>query len=89
MEQIRRVYDLTNENVTVIIMLNNITKEIICSPDGDKNFFETMVGVLEQDRSATCLFIKCLDNVLRTSIHLIKMALRSKKAKEDNIPQKL
>ena len=47
-------------------------KKNIRSPDGDAEYFDIIAGVLQGDTLAPYLFIICLDNVLRTSIDLIK-----------------
>ena len=63
MEQILLAYDLPKETVAAI------TK--VCSPDGDTEYFNIVAGVLQGDILAPCLFIICLDYVLRTSIDKI------------------
>ena len=42
------------------------------SPDGDKEYFDIVVGVLQGDTLAPYLFIICLDYVLRTLIDKIR-----------------
>ena len=42
------------------------------SPDGDTEYFDIVARVLQGDTLAPYLFIICLDNVLRTSIHKIR-----------------
>ena len=42
------------------------------SPDGDTEYFDIVVGVLQGDTLAPYLFIICLDYVLRTSIDKIR-----------------
>ena len=42
------------------------------SPDGDKDYFDIVAGVLQGDTLAPYPFIICLDYVLRTSIDKIK-----------------
>ena len=54
------------------MMLYKITKENVCSPDGNTDFFNIVTGVLQRDTLAPYLFIICLDYVLRTSIDLMK-----------------
>ena len=44
------------------------TKVKVRSPDGDTDYFDTVVEVLQGDILAPFLFIICLDYVLRTSI---------------------
>ena len=39
-------------------------KSIVCSPDGDTDYFDIVAGVLQGDTLATYLFIICLDYVL-------------------------
>ena len=53
-------------------MLNKNKTVKVLSPDCDTDFFDIVVGVLQRDTLAPCLFIICLDNVLRKSIHLMK-----------------
>ena len=48
------------------------TKVKVHSPDGDTDFFDIVAGVLQGDTLAPYLFIICWDNVLSTSIDLIK-----------------
>ena len=40
--------------------------------DGDTDYFDIVAGVLQEDTLAPCLFIICLDYMLRTSIDLMK-----------------
>ena len=47
-------------------------KVTIRSPDGDRDSFDIVAGVLLEDTSAPYLFILYLDNVLLMSIDLIK-----------------
>ena len=48
------------------------TKVKVCSPDGDRDYFDIVAGVLQEDTLAPYLFIICLDYMLRTSIDKIK-----------------
>ena len=48
------------------------TKVKVRFPDGDTDYFDIVVGVLQGDTVAPYLCIICLDNVLRTSIDKIK-----------------
>ena len=43
---------------------------MVRSPDGNTHFFDSRVGVLQDDTLAPLLCIICLDYVLRTSIDL-------------------
>ena len=40
--------------------------------DGDTDYFNIVAGVLQGDTLALYLFIICQDNVLRTSIDIVK-----------------
>ena len=72
LEQILLTYGLQEETVAAIMMLYKNTKVKVCSPDGDTDYFDIVVGVLQGDTLAPYLFIICLDYVLRTSIDEIK-----------------
>ena len=72
MKQILLVYGLPKETVTAIMMLNKNTKVKVCSPDGDTDFFDIVVGVLQGDILAPYLFLICLDYIFQISIDLIK-----------------
>ena len=48
------------------------TKVKVCSPDGDTDYFDIVVGALQRDTLAPYLFIICLDYMLRTSKDLMK-----------------
>ena len=54
------------------MMLYKNTKVKVRSPDGDPDFFDIVVGVLQGDTLAPYLFIICLDYILFMSIDLIK-----------------
>ena len=47
-------------------------KVMVCSLDGDTNFFNLVTGVLQGYILATYLSIICLDYILWTSVDLIK-----------------
>ena len=68
MEQILLAYGLPKETVAAITILYRNTKVKVRSPDGDTEYFDIAVGVLQGDTLAPYLFIICLDYVLRTSI---------------------
>ena len=72
MHQILLAYGLPKETVAAIMMLYRNTKVKVRSPDGDTDYFDIVVGVLQGDSLASYLFIICLDYVLRTSIDKIK-----------------
>ena len=58
--------------VSAIISFYKNTKLMVCSPDGDTDFFNIVTGVLQGDILALYWFILSLDYVLQTSIVLIK-----------------
>ena len=72
MEQITLAYGLPKETVAAIMMLYRNTKGKVHSPDGDTDYFDIVAGVLQGGTLAPCLFIICLDYMLRTSIDKIK-----------------
>ena len=72
MEQILLAYGLPKETVAAITILYINTKVKVGSPDGDTEYFDIVVGVLQGDTLAPYLFIICLDYVLRTSIDKIR-----------------
>ena len=72
MEQILLVYGLPNETVAVIMMLYKNTKVKVRSADGDTDFFDIVVGILQGDILTQYLVIICLDCVLRTSLDFMK-----------------
>ena len=53
-------------------MLYRNTEVKVRSPDGDTDYFDIVVGVLQGDTLFPYLFIICLDYVLRTSIDKMK-----------------
>ena len=71
MEKILLAYGILHETVKAIMMLYKNTKSMVRSPDGDTDFFDICVGVLQGDTLAPFLFILCLDYVLRNSIDKI------------------
>ena len=54
------------------MMLCKNTKAMVGSPDVDPKFFDIFAGVFQRDSLAPYLFLICLDNLLWTSIDLIK-----------------
>ena len=72
MEQILLAYGLPKKAVAAIMILYRNTKVKVRSPDGDTDYFDIVVGVLQGDTLASYLFIICRDYVLRTSIDKIK-----------------
>ena len=63
---------LPKETVEAIIMQHKSTKVKVRSPDGDPDYFDIVDDVLQGDTLIPYLFIICLDNVLRTSIDVMK-----------------
>ena len=53
MDQILLAYSLPKETVTAIMMLYKNTKVKVRSPDGDIDFFDIVIGVLQEDTLAT------------------------------------
>ena len=72
MEQILLANRLPRETVTDIMMLYKNTKEKIRSSDGDTDFFDFVVDVLQEDTPEPYLFIICQGYVLRKPIKWIK-----------------
>ena len=72
MEQILLAYGLPKETVAAITILNKNTNVKVRSPDGDREYFDIVAGVLQRDTLAPYNFIICLDYVLRTSIDKIR-----------------
>ena len=48
MEQVLLVYGLPKENVTAIMILYKNITAMVCSANGDTDFFDIVVGVLQQ-----------------------------------------
>ena len=72
MELILLTYSLPKETVASIMTLYKNTNVKVCSPDGDRDYFYIVAGVLQEDTFAPYLFIICRVNVLWTSIDLMK-----------------
>ena len=72
MKQILLANGLLRETIATKIMLYNNTKVKVHSPDRDTDYLCIVVGVLQGDTLASYLFIICIDNVLQTSIDLMK-----------------
>ena len=64
MKQTLLANGLPKETVVAIIMLNEKIKAMVCSLDGDTNFFDIVAGLLQQDTWALYLFILCPEYVL-------------------------
>ena len=72
MEQILQAIGLPKETVAAITILYKNTKVKVRSPDGDKEYFDIVAGVLQGDTLVPYLLIICLDYVLRASIDKIR-----------------
>ena len=58
---------------------------MVCSPDGNTDFFDIVAGVLQGDTLASFLLIICLDYVIWMSIDLLKENCLTKKRKKQTI----
>ena len=68
-----------------MILYENM-KVMVCSPDGDSNYFNIVTGVLQGDTLAPYLCLLSLDYALWISIDLLKVQcfLIKKRKEEDN-----
>ena len=66
-EQILLAYSLLKETIVAIMMLYRNNKVKVCSTDGDTDYFDIVVGVLQGDTLAPYLFIICQAYMLRAS----------------------
>ena len=72
------------------MMLNKNTIIKVCSPDGDTDFFDVVADMLQGDTLVPHLFIIWLDNVLQTSIDLMKEnGFTLEKQEADDTPHEL
>ena len=72
MEQILLAYSLPKEVAAAIMMLYKNTKVKVRSQDGETDYFNIVTVMLQEDKLAPYLSIFCLDNMLLTSIDLMK-----------------
>ena len=72
MEQILLAYCPRKETFAAIMILYKNTKVKVCSLDGDTDYFDIAVIVLQRGTLAPHQCNICLDYVLRTSIDLMK-----------------
>ena len=87
MEQILLAYGLPKETDSVIMMLYRKTKVKVRSPDGDTDYFDIEVSVLQGETLAPYFFIICLDYALRTFADKIKEnGFKLKKEKSRRYP---
>ena len=68
MRDILIAYGIPQETVNAITMLYQDTCSVVRSPDGNTEFFDIIVGVLQGDTLAPYIFIICLDYVLRIAL---------------------
>ena len=71
-EHILLAYGFLKETFAAIMMLYKYAKVKVCSPDGNIDYFDIVVDMLQGDTLAPYLFIICPDCVLRTSIYIMK-----------------
>ena len=64
------------------MMLNKNAKEMICSRNGDIDFFDIITEIVQRDSFAPYLFIICLDYVRWPSIDLLKKRIHAKESQE-------
>ena len=57
MEQIQFEYGVPKEIITAAMMIYKNMKTMVCSPDGDTDFFEIIAEVLQEETLAPYLFI--------------------------------
>ena len=89
MEQILLAYGLPKETIAAIMILYRNMKVKVCSPDGDTDYFDIVVGVLQGDISPIPLNI-CLDYMLRMSVDKMKNnSFKLRKEAEDTLHKQL
>ena len=59
-----QAFDLPKETVTSLMMIYKNTKAMVCSPDSNTDFFNTVTGGLKGDTQVLYMFIIYLDYVL-------------------------
>ena len=72
MEQILFAYSLPKETVAAIMMLYKNTQVKVCSTEGYTDYFDIVVGVLQEYTLTLYLFIICLKYALWKSIDEMK-----------------
>ena len=65
------------------MMLYKNMRVKVHSSDGHTDYFNIVAGVLQGDSLALYLFIICLDNMLRTSVDIMKDSSWQRKEAED------
>ena len=80
---------IPQETVDAIMMLSQDACSMVCSPDGNTEFFDIIAGVLQGDTLAPYIFIICLDYVLRRALDENKeLGLTLTKQKSRRYPEK-
>ena len=72
--------------MNAIMILYHDTSSMVRSPDGDTDFFDNSAAVLQGDSLAPCIFIICLDYVLRKALdknNELGFVLAKRKSKRD------
>ena len=72
MKQILQANCFPKETVASMMRIDKNTKVKVHSPDGDTDLFDMVTGDLQSDNVTPYLFRICQDNVLQTSVNLIK-----------------
>ena len=89
-EQILLTYNHLKETVNAIMMFYKNTKVMVCSSDGDTDFFDIVTRILKRDALAPYLSMICLDYIQWTSISVAKeKCFTLRKQEADDISQKL
>ena len=87
-EQILLTYSLPKETVAAIMILYRNTKVKVCFLDGDTDYFDIVVGVLQGDTLVPYLFTICLDYMLRTSDKIKENGFKLTKERSRRYPAK-
>ena len=72
MEKVQLVYSLFKETVTTFMMLYKITNAVARSPDVETDFIYIVAGDVQRDILVPYTLMIQLNNLLVTSLHLIK-----------------
>ena len=71
MEQILLAYGLSKEMVAAIMMLYRNSKVKVRSSDGDTDYFDIVVGVLQEDTLVIIISYDCLVLIITSQDHII------------------
>ena len=88
-EQILLAYGFPKWTFTALMMLYQITKAMVPSPDSNTDFFDIVAGVLQGDILVSYMFITCIDYVLQMLIDLVKENSFTLKTCKDYVLQML